>query len=595
MNKKIIQICTILTAAFVLAGCTTNNSEISSHSEDTTSYTITFNSNGGSPVANITANAGSSVSKPVNPSKTDNVFKEWHYDSALSSLVSWPITLNSDLTLYAKWQNSRDHFLEARDNTINSNQFEYDFNLNVITAYGSIEGPSAIIGGTTKYNSNANSTYLHFEERTGLLIGDGKIYKVKTGTDLMTFKLNKNDKLTSYSVETVPNNYKYDTSSFAKALFEFDQEQILSVTSSNQKFALNFSGSFTGFINSTLTFLNHPIVDVILQQWITLPNHDSNLAAYVTFENGCINTFEYEFTISVTDASLTLSYSLDFVKVGNGVTITPPDFSGVAISESAVSAKLDTIKTALNAYRATTYSGYNYRLDTKVDYPNAFAIDSTIQGRTMRKIDQGISYFWNRIDLDSDYKNNDLYNDKGIIDYERYRVKYANQSVYDVEDRTFPLSNLYTEIANYANDSLDSFYFLLPNDFYTTANISTVEEKSTSGVTTYSLGLSQASVPNLLAFADDSARLDLAGTNEFNIYNVESSLDIKSSEFDIVITSGVFTSLLIDVEGRYVGSYEDTDFSGPLDFELKLEIVANELGNNYVPPTQNSEVILSNT
>lgn len=595
MNKKIIRAWTILTAVLMLSGCATNNPSTGSQSETPIQYTITFNSNGGSTVTAITDDAGSNINKPSNPTKTDHVFKEWHYDAALSNIVTWPIVLENDLTLYAKWQNSRDHFLEARDNTTNSSQFEYDFTLNVTTAYGSLEGPAANISGTTKYNSTASSTYMHVEERSGLLVGDGKIYKVKTGTELATFKLNKSNKLTNYSIATVSADYKYDTSSFAKALFEFNGEQIVSVTSSNQKYALNFSGSFTGLVDSVLTFLNHPIVDAILQQWVSLPSHDSNLAAYVTFENNFIDTYEYSFTIIVAGASLTFSYSLDFKKVGSGVTITPPDFSAVAIGETAVNTKLDVVKTALNNYRAATYSGYNYRLDTKVDYPNALAIDATIQGRTMRKVDQGISYFWNRIELDSDYKNSDLYNNNGIVDYERYRVRYANQSVYDVEDRVFPLSNVYTNIASYTNSNIDSFYFLLPNSFFNASNISTVEEKTSGSSKTYSLGLSQDSVASLLDFADNSARMDLTGTNEFDIYNAESDIAIKSSEFDIVITSGVFTSIIIDIEGRYVGSYANTNFAGALDFELKLELTTNSLGQNYVPPTQNSDVILSNT
>ena len=601
MKKRIKTIFTIMSALFLLSGCVTtptatNTTSDASSVEEVVKYTITFNSNGGSSVSSITANEGSSIAKPANPTKTDNVFKEWHSDSALTVLVSWPITLNSNLTLYAKWQNSRDYFLEARDNTVNANQFEYDFNLNVITAYGDLAGPSAVIDGNTKYNSASSVSYLQSEERSGLLIGDGKLYKVKTGTELATFKVNKSNKLTNYSIETVASTFKYDSSSFAKALFEFTADQITSVPSApNQKFKLEFSGSFTGFVDNALTFLNHPVVQLILQQWVDLPAHDSDLTAYVTFENNRIKTYEYDFVISVVGASLTFHYDLNFTKVGSGVTITPPNFSNVAVGETAVNTKLNSVKTALDSYRSATYSGYNYRLDTQVDYPQALAIDATIQGRTMRKVNLGTSYFWNRIELDSDYKNNDLYNSQGVKDYERYRVKYANQSVYDCEDRVWPASDVFTQIASYTNDAIDSFYFLLPTSFYTTSNISTVEEVTASGATTYSLGLSTASISALLTFVDASARFDLGGGYEFNIFNVASDLDVKSSEFDIVLTSGVFTSMSIDVSGRYVGAYTGTSFSGPLDFEIKLEITANNLGQNYTPPTQNSEVDLANS
>lgn len=598
MKKRVKVYFAILPTLFLLIGCatTTPTATNTSESEEVVRYTITFESNGGSSVSSITADEGASITKPANPSKTDNVFKDWHYDSALTELVTWPITLERNLTLYAKWQNSRDYFLMARDNTIDANQFEYDFNLSVLTSYGAIDGPGAIIDGNTKYNSTSNTSFLQSEERSGLLIGDGKVYKVKTGTDLATFKVNKSNKLMSYSIETVSSNFKYDSSSFAKALFEFTSEQITSVPSAaNQKFEIIFSGSFTGLVDTVLVFLNHPVVDAILQRWVSLPDHDSNLSAYVTFENNLIKTYEYDFTISVVGASLTFHYDLNFTKIGSGVTITPPDFSNVAVSETAVNSKLDTIKTALDNYRSATYSGYNYRLDTQVDYPQSFAIDATIQGRTMRKIQSGIPYFWNRIELDSDYKNTDLYKSQGVVDYERYRVKYANQSVYDCEDRVWPASDIFTMVENYSSEAIDSFYFLLPNSFYTTTNVSTVEEATSSGTTTYSLGLSSASISTLLDFADDSVRFDLGDGYEFDIFSVDSDLDIKTSEFDVVLTDGVFTSLTIDVYGRFSGDYEDTNFAGPLDFEISLEITTNDLAQNYVVPTQNSEVDLANS
>jgi len=68
-------------------------------------YTISFNTNGGSAVAPISAVYGTTVSKPTpNPTKTGYNFLNWYRDPELTQLVTWPMAAPSqDITLYAKW------------------------------------------------------------------------------------------------------------------------------------------------------------------------------------------------------------------------------------------------------------------------------------------------------------------------------------------------------------------------------------------------------------------------------------------------------------------------------------------------------------
>lgn len=66
-------------------------------------YKVTFNSNGGSAVSSIEDKSGSSIAKPTDPTKSGATFGGWYTDSGLSTPASWPLTLNSNKTLYAKW------------------------------------------------------------------------------------------------------------------------------------------------------------------------------------------------------------------------------------------------------------------------------------------------------------------------------------------------------------------------------------------------------------------------------------------------------------------------------------------------------------
>ena len=66
-------------------------------------YTISFESNGGTSVAEITQNYGTQVTRPSDPAKTGYAFAGWYSDSALTSVYSFTTIPAQDITLYAKW------------------------------------------------------------------------------------------------------------------------------------------------------------------------------------------------------------------------------------------------------------------------------------------------------------------------------------------------------------------------------------------------------------------------------------------------------------------------------------------------------------
>jgi uncharacterized repeat protein (TIGR02543 family) len=66
-------------------------------------YTVSFNSNGGSPVSNQTVEYGSQASEPDQPTKEDLVFGGWYRDSNLQTVYDFAAPITANLTLYAKW------------------------------------------------------------------------------------------------------------------------------------------------------------------------------------------------------------------------------------------------------------------------------------------------------------------------------------------------------------------------------------------------------------------------------------------------------------------------------------------------------------
>ena len=70
------------------------------------SYTITFDSNGGSNVSPITTQYGIKVIQPTNPTKNNMTFAGWYTDKELNNRFTFDSMPADNITLYAKWISS---------------------------------------------------------------------------------------------------------------------------------------------------------------------------------------------------------------------------------------------------------------------------------------------------------------------------------------------------------------------------------------------------------------------------------------------------------------------------------------------------------
>ena len=85
-----------------------------------TTYTVTFNSNGGTEVSNQNVVAGEQAVAPADPTREGYNFAGWYSDSALTELFSFGTAITGNLTLYAKW--------EAQSKPTNSFTVTFDSN-----------------------------------------------------------------------------------------------------------------------------------------------------------------------------------------------------------------------------------------------------------------------------------------------------------------------------------------------------------------------------------------------------------------------------------------------------------------------------------
>lgn len=95
-------------ALFVLAGCANNNKPDSGEQDNHTYYTVEFDSQGGSSVESQRILEGNTIRTPSVPTRETYSFIGWFTDTA-ENATEWKFStdrVNSDLTLYAKWQSN---------------------------------------------------------------------------------------------------------------------------------------------------------------------------------------------------------------------------------------------------------------------------------------------------------------------------------------------------------------------------------------------------------------------------------------------------------------------------------------------------------
>ena len=98
---------------FSLAACDDNKNSANSNSQTNNTntvqptkktYTVTFDSKGGSKVNSVTVEENASVSKPSDPTKDGYIFDGWYLDEALTNKMDFSTKINSNTNLYAKWR-----------------------------------------------------------------------------------------------------------------------------------------------------------------------------------------------------------------------------------------------------------------------------------------------------------------------------------------------------------------------------------------------------------------------------------------------------------------------------------------------------------
>jgi uncharacterized repeat protein (TIGR02543 family) len=148
-----------------------------------TQYTITFESEGGSVVESVTANADAAIPKPADPTRAGYAFTGWFNAASGGTAYTWPHTLTANVSMHAQWEIASmpaGLSLDAALAWISANALEGGAYTIALTAN------EAIAPKTLSYNGKTVSIILigGAAEQTVSLASNGSLFTMSSGVTL---------------------------------------------------------------------------------------------------------------------------------------------------------------------------------------------------------------------------------------------------------------------------------------------------------------------------------------------------------------------------------------------------------------------------
>lgn len=585
MKKRLLVLALI---PFMLGACGGSNTSDGGDNgeQQTIKYTVHF---ANTSMEDVQIEAGKTLSKPADPSKANSLFVGWYMDAAFNQEVSFPLTINADTTIYAQFYSYQEAFQKARNNTIGDDVpgYEYDYTLQITAGYMGL-GLTGNTTGNSKYSSvSTDVSFYDSHVNSGALFYDGTKYSIKKGRELHEVSLDENDVVKNYKITEVGDDYKYDSSSFAKAVFEYDDTKLKEIkpTSTANEYELKTGFNASAAIALVGNYINHPMIEKIIGE---LPETSVDTGMYVTFSGDKLNSYRYTMAIDVSDVQFNLTYNLTFKNVGVAPTITPKAFNNTYVSNSDLANAKNEINGYLYAYKALEHSSYDFKAKTAVDYAKKNAINATIDGWTKRKVSGNNVYYLNDYEVDTDHKNADLYKATGLGDCHGGRVKLSTGEVHDLKKKVL---GGYSDVATVSNlGNVDDYYLL--DIFGMISNVSFIQKitDTSKNTITYAVGAETAGAVSVLKAFNDALRLNPLGESTADVKAFgsfsDSSVTVKNFEFKITIANDTLSEIKLEMNGKLSASFPGSrDFTQVQDagYKLEYELKVNDDGSNYEP------------
>jgi hypothetical protein len=190
--------------------------------------------------------------------------------------------------------------LDAKENSFGdeSKGFDYDYTLNFAVTLKSVnKSVSGTQTGNVKYSKGSDVSYVSKRKNSGLLFYDSEVLEVLKDNTLTTVKTNEYGDVIKVDREAKSNDFKYDSSSFAKVLFEYSSDEIKEVTKSNGKYNIKTKMNASRVLDIAAPYISSYVIKK------ALPGKnvevDATTSTSLTVQNDLIKSYEYSFSFDI--------------------------------------------------------------------------------------------------------------------------------------------------------------------------------------------------------------------------------------------------------------------------------------------------------
>ena len=472
----------------------------------------------------------------------------------------------------------KEEFLKAKNAIQNLDGYSYSDSLqvNLQTALPDDLEPSGVKNGTICYSSTSEINKVSHYELSGALFFDGNRYEIEKDNARRTIDLDENGSLKKITEDEIDGN---ETSSFAKAIFEYDDSKIKDVKKAGSKYEIETTMSASTIIEDMVNILDSSFVRSLVGT--NYPGLTPDYSLTATIVDDLIKTFDYSLSLTVLGQTIELSYHLQFTDYNDTEPSLPSNIPGLSLSDSELQSELTKVNGYFQAYKSLDRSGYDYKSVVDVDFvdgtPILTDVSTTVQGETKRVITDGSVYYENRVEMDTNLPDYDS------EDYERYRVKTLDNKVYDVKNKL--IGHESTEVTDPL--ASDEYYFFLSSltiddVFYIVKD----DEKSR-----YEIVLSQNGVSKLINLITDSTRLDVTLAKHDSPFGTYSNLTYDTAIVEIGLEADALSEINVSLDGEFYTVVPNYKTSGEASWKATLDIkVDNSLAEKYEVPATEEDI-----
>lgn len=283
--KKLLLLLLLFAIPFLLIGCkpttpddTTPNEETPTPIVETVYYSITFEVNGGTLISTLTVLEGTKATMPADPTKEGFIFAGWYVNADFTGeQFNFDSTIDSDITLYAKWTEVVVELTETEKLLLDVEAFS-SFGEDPVTTSG-LSLPSRGEYGTIFTWTTSNATVI---TRSGVVIPDPIGGLEKTATLSLSARNGTVRETFAYTIVVPPKQESIITSS---SLLPFEPL--------TEEYAITEGDLMTYFVD-------HGLVPYV------------NIESFINMLDGFIYADEIEYVFDALTEILVMSYSVTY-------------------------------------------------------------------------------------------------------------------------------------------------------------------------------------------------------------------------------------------------------------------------------------------